>query len=274
MDDEKALGEFLKDRRMRIDPTSVGFVAGRRRTPGLRREEVAQRANISPTWYTWLEQGRGGAPSAHVLERIASALLMTEDEREHAFLLGLGRPPEARYHATEGIEPRLQRVLDALNPSAAFIRSVTWEVLAWNRAATVVLTDYSSLPADQRNLLRQMFLNPQARAVQVDWRDTAHHMVSVFRSEIMRAAQAAWRSSLLKCWRRKVRVCRHVHGREVGGSGEGRQVAQSSEIRPTAARILFLHGGEPVGSFVGGLQSGQSRRRGRIGALLEPSRLV
>ncbi|MGO6908747.1 helix-turn-helix domain-containing protein, partial [Rhizobium ruizarguesonis] len=80
----------------------------------LRREEVASRANISPTWYTWLEQGRGGAPSADVLDRISRALMLTDVEREHLFLIGLGRPPEVRYHRQEGVTPRLQGVLDAL----------------------------------------------------------------------------------------------------------------------------------------------------------------
>src|SRR6476619_82922 len=83
------LGAFLKDRRGRLDPATFGFPAERRRTPGLRREEVAQRSNISPTWYTWLEQGRGGAPSADVLNRIAGGLMLTEPEREHLFMLGL-----------------------------------------------------------------------------------------------------------------------------------------------------------------------------------------
>src|SRR5262252_8309375 len=91
------LGPYFKANRIKLDPASFGFPVGRRRTPGLRREEVAQRANISPTWYTWLEQGRGGAPSSDVLERIARALMLTEVEREHLFLLGLGRPPEPRY---------------------------------------------------------------------------------------------------------------------------------------------------------------------------------
>ena len=107
---------------------------------------MAQRANISPTWYTWLEQGRGGAPSADVLDRIARALMLTDLEREHLFLLGLGRPPEARYRKNEGVTPRLQRVLDALDPSPALIRTATWDVVAWNRAATVMLADYGALP--------------------------------------------------------------------------------------------------------------------------------
>ncbi|CAM3739572.1 Transcriptional regulator [Bordetella sputigena] len=184
------LGAYLKDRRARLDPAAFGFPAGRRRTPGLRREEVAQRANISPTWYTWLEQGRGGAPSADVLDRIASALMLTELEREHLFLLGLGRPPEVRYRKDEGVTPRLQRVLDALDPTPALIRTATWDVVAWNRGATVMLTDYGALPPEQRNILRIVFLDPRARALQYDWESVARFVVAAFRVDAARAGAA------------------------------------------------------------------------------------
>jgi transcriptional regulator with XRE-family HTH domain len=152
---------------------------------------VAQRANISPTWYTWLEQGRGGAPSAHVLDRIAAALMLTDVEREHLFLLGLGRPPEVRYRKDEGVTPRLQRVLDALEPSPAIIRTATWDVSAWNRAATVMLTDYGSLPPEQRNILRFIFLDPRVRAAQYDWESVARFVVGSFRVDAARAGAAA-----------------------------------------------------------------------------------
>src|SRR6202795_1751496 len=104
--DDNQLGTYLRDRRAKLDPAAFGLPATRRRTAGLRREEVAQRANISATWYTWLEQGRGGNPSADVLDRIAKALMLTEVEREHLFLLGLGRPPEVRYRGGDAITPR------------------------------------------------------------------------------------------------------------------------------------------------------------------------
>src|SRR5215471_15561967 len=123
---ENALGTYLKDRRTKLDPAALGFSLTRRRTPGLRREEVAQRANVSATWYTWLEQGRGGAPSADVLDRIGRALLLTDVEREHLFLLALGRPPEVRFRAAEGVTPRLQRVLDALELCPAYLKTATW----------------------------------------------------------------------------------------------------------------------------------------------------
>jgi transcriptional regulator with XRE-family HTH domain len=176
---------------MKLDPAALGFSSERRRTPGLRREEVAQRANISPTWYTWLEQGRGGSPSADVLDRIARAFMLTDVEREHLFLLGLGRPPEARYRKNAGVTPRLQRVLDALDPSPAVIRTATWDVLAWNRAATVMLMDYGSLPPEQRNILRFIFLNPRARAAQYDWESVARFVLGAFRVDAARAGAAA-----------------------------------------------------------------------------------
>jgi transcriptional regulator with XRE-family HTH domain len=184
---ESLLGSYLRDRRTRLDPAAFGLSGTRRRTPGLRREEVAQRANISPTWYTWLEQGRGGAPSADVLDRIARALMLTDVEREHLYLLGLGRPPEVHYRATEGITPRLQRVLDALDTSPALVRTATWDVVAWNRAAAVVFTDYARLPPGQRNILRIMFGDAQVRAAQPEWQSVARFVVGAFRADAARA---------------------------------------------------------------------------------------
>ncbi|MBS0335068.1 MAG: helix-turn-helix domain-containing protein [Proteobacteria bacterium] len=187
---ETPLGTYLKDRRTRLDPAAFGFPGERRRTPGLRREEVAQRANISPTWYTWLEQGRGGAPSADVLDRIARALMLTDTEREHLFLLGLGRPPDARYRATE-VTPRLQRVLDVLDPTPAMIRTATWDVLAWNRGAAVMFADYGEMPPEHRNMLRFLFLDPRARAAHYDWHGVARFVLGAFRLDSARAGAAA-----------------------------------------------------------------------------------
>ena len=181
------LGTFLRDRRMRLDPAALGFQAGRRRTPGLRREEVAQRANISPTWYTWLEQGRGGAPSAHVLDCIARGLMLTEPERDHLHVLAFGHSPEPRYHQPEAITPRLQQVLDAMPFSPAIIRTAIWEVVAWNKAATVILTDYAKLPRAQRNILRMMFSDERVRSAQDDWRNVARYVVGAFRADAARA---------------------------------------------------------------------------------------
>jgi transcriptional regulator with XRE-family HTH domain len=184
-------GTYLKDRRARLDPATFGFAGGRRRTPGLRREEIAQRANISTTWYAWLEQGRGGAPSADVLHRIATGLMLTDPEREHLFMLGLGHPPEVRYKAAEGITPRLQRVLDALDVSPAIVKTALWDVVGWNRAAAVLLTDYGALPVAERNILRLIFSNAQVRAKQEDWRSVARFVVGAFRADAARAGAVA-----------------------------------------------------------------------------------
>ena len=161
--DENSLGSYLKALRAKLDPADFGFPVTRRRTPGLRREEVAQRAHVSATWYTWLEQGRGGTPSADVLDRLARALLLTEIEREHLFLLAQGRPPEVRYRGEVDVAPRLQRVLDALELSPAFVKTATWDVVAWNRAAAAVFTDYGALEPRQRNILRLIFRQAHVR---------------------------------------------------------------------------------------------------------------
>lgn len=181
------LGTYLRDRRTRLDPTAFGFTSGRRRTPGLRREEVASRANISPTWYTWLEQGRGGAPSADVLDRIAKGLMLTEPEREHIYMLGLGRPPEARYQMADGITPRLQRVLDGMVLSPTIIKTAMWDVVGWNRAAAVLLTDYGKLPREGRNILRLMFGSDHVRDRNADFDSIARFVVGAFRADVARA---------------------------------------------------------------------------------------
>ncbi|MET3664254.1 helix-turn-helix transcriptional regulator [Caulobacter sp. 1776] len=188
---ENRFGAYLRDRRIKLDAAALGFSGPRRRTPGLRREEVAQRAHISATWYTWLEQGRGGAPSGDVLDRIARALLLTDVEREHLFLLGLGRPPEVRYRETEGVSPRLQRVLDALDPSPAMIKTLTWDIIAWNRAALAVFADYALLPPEERNILRRLFLDPRVRAINPDWDSVARFVVAAFRADVARAGAGA-----------------------------------------------------------------------------------
>jgi transcriptional regulator with XRE-family HTH domain len=184
------LGTYLRDRRAKLDPAALGFPVTRRRTPGLRREEVAQRAHVSATWYTWLEQGRGGSPSAEVLDRIARALMLTNVEREHLFFIALGHPPEVRYRAEEGISPRIQRVLDALEFSPAFVKTVTWDLVAWNCAASA-LFGYEALASEQRNILRRVFFDSQFRAVQLDWQSVARYAVAAFRADIARAGASA-----------------------------------------------------------------------------------
>lgn len=216
------LGTYLRDRRLRLDPAAFGFSGSRRRTPGLRREEVAQRANISPTWYTWLEQGRGGAPSADVLNRIATGLMLTEPERQHLFMLGLGHPPEARYRPVEGISPRLQRLLDAMETTPAIVRTATWDVVAWNCAASVVMTDYAALPPAERNILRLVFCNPRVRAAQQDFTGIARFVVAAFRADAARAGASAEIADLVSDLSAKSQDFERLwNDNDVGLHGEG-----------------------------------------------------
>lgn len=109
--------------------------------------------------------------------------MLTDVEREHLFLIGLGCPPEVRYQAVDGVSPRLQRVLDALSYIPALVRTATWDVVAWNRAAAAVLTDYGAIPPGQRNILRFIFCDPRVRAAQYDWDSVARFVVAAFRAD-------------------------------------------------------------------------------------------
>jgi len=184
--DENQLGTYLKDRRAKLDPAAFGIPSMRRRTPGLRREEVAQRANVSATWYTWLEQGRGGTPSVDVLDGIANALALTPAEREHLFLLAQNRPPEVRYKAPEPVTPQLQRVLDSLPYSPALVKTIRWDIVAWNKAAQAMFADYESIPPEKRNVLRIFFSHPSRRQHIADWETSARSIVAAFRSDSLR----------------------------------------------------------------------------------------
>ena len=249
---ENRLGAYLRDRRSKLDPASFGLPLMRRRTPGLRREEVAQRAHVSATWYTWLEQGRGGAPSADVLDRIARALMLTDVEREHLFLLGLGRPPEVRYRAPEGVSPRLQRVLDALEVSPALIKTPTWDVLAWNRAAAAVLTDYGALPPEGRNILRLIFCDPRVRAAQANWEGVARFVVGVFRADAARAGATEEIKALVKDLSRESREFAALWAdNDVRAYGEGSKQLRHPVAGPLAMEFsTFAVDGRPDLSLV------------------------
>ncbi|MDE1179928.1 helix-turn-helix transcriptional regulator [Paraburkholderia sp.] len=181
-----SLGAFLRDRRSRLAPGPE--VQGRRRTPGLRREEVASRANVSVAWYTWLEQGRGGPPSDEVLERLARALELDAASREMMFLLAQQRPPPRLAPVDlPPVAPAVQRVLDGMPTSPALVKTPTWDVVAWNAAATAVLADYASLPVRERNVLRRIFSDTHAQVAMPDWEDVARFAISVFRIDVARA---------------------------------------------------------------------------------------
>lgn len=218
---DNALGRYLKDRRARLDPADFGFGAERRRTPGLRREEVAQIAHVSATWYTWLEQGRGGAPSADVLDRLARALRLGEVEREHLFLLAQGRPPRVRRAAVAEVSPQLQRVLDALADSPAIVKTPEWTVLAWNRAAAAVLADYGRLAPRERNVLRLLF-RPGRAELLPNWEAVARNVVNAARRDVQRAGMTPETETLIAELSRESALFRALWAeQDVTAHGEG-----------------------------------------------------
>jgi transcriptional regulator with XRE-family HTH domain len=183
MDSRKAqLGEFLKSCRARIAPAELGLpTADRRRTPGLRREDVAALAGVSVTWYTWLEQGRDIQVSAGVLERISSTLQLSQDEREYLFALVQHRPAPPLGWGEVEVSPSLQRMLDRL-AVPAIVMTARWDVLAWNRMACVVLRDYDKIPKEHRNLLRILLVDEARYAKEPElFEAMAHRVVAKFR---------------------------------------------------------------------------------------------
>jgi transcriptional regulator with XRE-family HTH domain len=183
------LALFLKSKRAAIPPEALGLrTTVRRRVAGLLREEVAQRAGISLTWYVWMEQGREITPSADVLEHIADALLMTNAEREH--LMTLARPdhslrwmPEFSREAPDDLK---QWVSGLDQP--AYVLNGRWDVLAWNEAAREMLADFGDVPEADRNILRMIFLWPEWRELFLDWHCLAASSVAQFRAETARYA--------------------------------------------------------------------------------------
>jgi transcriptional regulator with XRE-family HTH domain len=174
------VAEFLRARRSRLQPADVGLPASsRRRTPGLRREEVAQLADISTTYYTFLEQGRDIRPSLQVLTSLAGALRLTAAERAHLVELVHGVPGPDR--GPERLAPQVAALVDRLDPWPAYVTGRCWDVLAANRACRALWTDWTSVAADERNMLWWTFMEPAARTVLVDWKAEARAQLARFR---------------------------------------------------------------------------------------------
>jgi transcriptional regulator with XRE-family HTH domain len=190
----KALADFLKTRRARLSPDSVGLPKKRssRRTPGLRREEVAQLAGISVTWYTWLEQGRDIIASEQVLESIAATLRLTTNERNYVFRLAHKQAPADPRPIVQTVSPALRSVLDGLGTRPAWIVERRWNILAWNRAACEVFGDFGVMPFGERNILRFVFTNEALRRRLVDWEAFARSMLATFRATSSEYVDEPW----------------------------------------------------------------------------------
>ena len=181
------LAAFLRAQRARLRPADVGLregsATGRRRTPGLRREEVSQLSGVGVTWYTWLEQGRDITASAQVVDALARALLLNPDQHRHLReLAGLTAPaPET---PVDDVIPRLQRLVDAATPNAACVYDVHFDYLVWNTSYARVRRDPGTFPSDRRNLLWMMFAHAETRARRVWWEPVARAVLSHFRAAV------------------------------------------------------------------------------------------
>jgi len=182
----KELGEFLTAMRQRGTPEEYGFPTGvRRRTKGLRREEVAQLASISATWYTWIEQGREVKVSAEALERLATALKLSKSERTYLFEMADRRDPHAHILEADTAPETLINMLNNIQ-IPAYIMGRTWDLLAWNTQANQLFTGWLDIAesSDTRpNLLRFVFLNSNAKQFVVEWEMRARRLVAEFRAD-------------------------------------------------------------------------------------------
>lgn len=192
----RALGEFLRSVRARVTPSSVGLPTGlRRRTPGLRREEVAQLAGISITWYTWIEQGRDVSVSAHVWARLADVLHMTRAERHYLFELAECADPDHGKEAPEELPEGLQACVDSI-VVPAYIIDRAWNVLARNVPLERLFGGWPGGEASP-NLLRYIFLDPAALDLVVDWETRARRVVAEFRADTVAHTDAPQISRLI-----------------------------------------------------------------------------
>jgi transcriptional regulator with XRE-family HTH domain len=200
----RALGDFIRTHRERLSPAEVGLpMASRRRTPGLRREEVAQRCGVSPTWYTWIEQGRPVSASADALARIADALRLSRAERAYLFELAAQRDP-AEPDPAASDAPTAVLASVGLIDTPAYVLDRQWNALAWNAAAARLFIGWldqgvggplpnvlvparaSGDPAGAANLLRYTFMSPAAQALIVNWETRARRLAAEFRADSIR----------------------------------------------------------------------------------------
>jgi len=186
---QKEFGNFLRSRRERLTPSDVGLPNGfRRRTPGLRRDEVAVLAGVGTTWYTWLEQGRDVRPSAEALSALSRALRLDASECRHLFALADRPPPVPRATGPERVPASLVRMIESMSDQPAYVIGRRWDVLAWNQAAAEVFGDFGRLKGDARNLMHMMFANPSHRQLLVDWEKVAMMSLAMFRADTARYA--------------------------------------------------------------------------------------
>jgi len=238
--DPRALGQLLRTRRERLAPGDVGLPAGsRRRTPGLRREEVAALANLSVTYYTFLEQGRPVQPSAQVLDALATALRMSPAERRYLQVLASGTDSGTAAAALAGavpaerLDPAVAALVQRLEPYPTLVKGRRWDVLAANRAARELFADWAARPAGRRNLVRWMFTADRAREVYLEWEPEARAMLGRFRLAAARHPDDPGFAALIAALRRESDLVRDWWPRhDVQAVGNGTKKLRHPRLGP------------------------------------------
>jgi len=239
------LAAFLRSRRARVSPEQVGLPRGtRRRTPGLRRGEVALLAGVSPEWYTWLEQGRDIHVSAHVLERLASVLQLDANERVHVFLLALRQPPPVETFSPPTISPTFHQFLTQLGTIPACVVDARLNVVAWNAAYRVVFGDFATRTAQERNLIWQVFTSPVPQANE-EWKELARVYLAQFRAAYGRFINDPWWATQIAELSRISPEFRELWARhDVHNVSEGRQTMHHPLVGELAFDFLWFQAGD------------------------------
>jgi transcriptional regulator with XRE-family HTH domain len=247
-------GAFLSSRRARLQPKEFGLPEGPRRTPGLRREEVAVLAGVSVSWYTWLEQGRDIQPSPDALRRISKVLKLDRVESAHLYALSALEAPAAE-SSGGGVSAGLDMLVRAINPIPAYVRNTRLDILAWNDAIADLFVDYGSLQPHERNTLRLLFLYIPYRTLILDWEQMARGMISAFRAARAQAQDKAPFDSLVeelsaqspefRDWWQDTEVKGFDEGRKrllhpTGGAIEFTYVALTPEGRPDLSLVTYI----------------------------------
>lgn len=183
----KDLSDFVTRHRNKLTPADVGLpTTGGRRTPGLRREEVASLAGVGLTWYIWFEQGRDIQVSESFLLNVAKALKLDDAECNHLFLLAHRRPPPPEARQWPSVDPLIQQLLDDLTVRPAYVSNLRWDVIAWNAAADR-LFDFSGRVRQDRNIVRMVFADPELRRRLPAWQEDAPRLLAQFRHDLAAA---------------------------------------------------------------------------------------
>ena len=232
------LADFLRKKRASLKPEDVGLPGGgRRRTPGLRREEVAHLAGVGATWYTWLEQGRDVRASLDVLEALSRALRLSPAERTHLVLLGRGEePPPCK--SDERVSPTVRRLIENLGPNPAYVIGRRWDYLAWNDAATALFGDLAAVPKAARNHIWLHFMDPRRREVFPDWARSTRLVVAKFRADSARHIGDPEFEQLIATLRKSSpEFCKAWKKHEVARNGAGRRTIH----HPVVGTMMFEH---------------------------------